>query len=277
MAKLFKRKVIAHQFGANYEGFYNSQSPFLQKKIKNTIEKTDYFIVEGDYTKKQLSFVKDYENKVVSIPNGLPQKVKSDIIKPKNISEPIVILYLSNMIEGKGFWDVLEAGNLLYNKYNKNIKLIFAGRFLEDLEDTLCKTSEEARDLFSKKLKEYNLSDKTVYYEGLYGAQKEEAFLNAHFFILPSYYINEGQPVSVLEAIAYGCVPIVTEYRLIPSMVNNENGFFVKPKSPEEIAEKILESDDAPGMYRKKSENGIAFYEQNFTAEKYVSQILKLF
>lgn len=277
LAKLFRRKVIGHQFGANYQSFYTSQSKEIQKRIKETLDLTDRFIVEGEYTKKQLYFVNDYLNKVIAIPNGLPQEIDQQNVAPKRISTPVQILYLSNMIEGKGYWDVLEAANILNNQYKIDLRLVFAGQFLADTNDEYTKSAEEAKRIFLQRLIDYGLEDKTVYYPGLYGTEKSINFLKAHFFILPSYYINEGQPVSVLEALAYGCVPIVTEYRLIPTMVNRDNGFFVDPKSPDQIAEKILYSLNNSADYCQKSENGILYYKNNFTVDRYVDQILQLF
>lgn len=279
LAKLFKRFIVAHQFGANYKNFYDSQSPFFQKIIRKTLTKTDYFIVEGDFTKKQMNFINNYQDKVISIPNGLPEKINTEKIFPKFIPEDncITILYLSNLIESKGFWDILEAGNILQNTLNYKIKLIFAGKFLEDKDDKIAKNSHEAKNIFFQKLKEYNLENCTQYFEGLYGEEKSKIFSESHFFVLPSYYCNEGQPVSVLEAIAYGCVPIVTNYRLIPMMVNTELGFFVNPKSPEEISEKIAWCVNHKEEYHIKSANAIHFFKNNFTADKYISQILNIF
>lgn len=277
LAKLFRRKVIGHQFGANYQAFYQSQSSALQKKIKETLELTDRFIVEGEYTKRQFAFLDDHENKVKAIPNGLPQEIVLENITPKKITSPVNILYLSNMIEGKGYWDVVEALNILQNKYHVSLQAVFAGQFLADTNDCLTQTPQEAKSLFFQKLKDYNLHDKTAYYPGLYGEEKKDNFNKANFFVLPSYYINEGQPVSVLEALAYGCVPIVTEYRLIPTMVNQDNGFFVDSKSPGQIAEKILYSLNNSVEYQQKSENGMRYFKDNFTADRYVDQILQIF
>lgn len=275
LAKLFNRKVIGHQFGANYEQFYSSQSTLFKNIIKKTIDKTDRFIVEGDFTKNQMRFVEDYKNKIFSIPNGLPENIDFKNIEPKLINEntPIKILYLSNLIESKGYWDVLEAINILKNQHNINIKAIFAGKFLGDIDDSITKNAEEAKSLFFTKLKDFQLQDTVEYYEGLYSEMKANAFLNANFFILPSYYRNEGQPVSVLEAIAYGCVPIVTEYRLIPMMVNESNGFYVEKKSPSAIAKTILWCMDNKDEYRKKSLNAINFFNNNFTADIYIDKL----
>lgn len=275
LAKWFKRKVIAHQFGANYEHFFSAQPERLKQRIISTLEKATFVVVEGDYTKKQFSFLNNFVTSVVSIPNGLPEKSEVKNIKPKTICQPVTLLYLSNLIEGKGFWDVLDAAHLL-NKQKIEIEVIFVGKFLADINDTICQTPDRAEALFFQRIKEYNLKNKVQYFSGLYGEQKAKVFQKANFFILPSYYVNEGQPASVLEAIAYGCVPIVTNYRLIPTMVNDSNGFFVEPKSPEQIASAVFESMNCPSLYHSKSAAAISFFNENFTAEKYVSKILNL-
>ena len=276
LAKFFNRKIIVHQFGANYTKFYNSQSERNKTKIKYTLQKANSIIVEGNFTKEQFSFLPNYQSKVISMNNGLPEKITNHEIAPKKLTSgaPTELLYLSNLIEGKGFWDVLEAVNILVNHHKQNVNAVFAGRFLEDVEDKRFATSAEARQYFDKFVKENHLQSRVTYVEGLYGAEKSKAFHKAHFFLLPTYYINEGQPVSILEALAYGCVPIVTPYRLIPDMVNSENGFFVNPQSPLDIVAVITLMIDNPEDYRARSAAGISSYKANFTAEKYVQKLL---
>lgn len=279
LAKFFGHKVIAHQFGANYDKFYDSQHSSLRQKIRDTFDKTDKLIVEGEYTKNHFQFLTNYKEKVTVIPNGLPENVDSKTITAKEIVayQPVKIIYLSNLIESKGYWDVLKAFNILVNRDHRNVEVIFSGRFLGDVEDEIFGSAEKAKESFFTYIKENKLSDKVQYFEGLYGENKAKAFREAHFFILPSYYINEGQPVSILESLAYGCVPIVTKHRLIPDMVNEENGFFVNPKSPEEIAKIINHTMNHPLEYSKYSANGIIFYLDNFTADKYFDQLIHLF
>lgn len=279
VAYLFGKKVIAHQFGANYSKFYSSQSQKVQEMIKNTFRKVECIIVEGDFTKQQFSFLPNYHNKVISIPNGLPEKIDMAAMIPKQIKkeEPVKLFYLSNLIEGKGYWDVLEAINILVNEYSQNVTAVFAGRILEDGEDEMFKSAREAKKSFFNFIKTNRLEGKVTYTEGLYGYEKARQFSENHFFLLPSYYINEGQPVSVLEALAYGCVPIVTNYRLIPAMVNADNGFFVEPKSPVQIADAVRNMINDPDEYHKKSREAISFYKKNFTADKYVEKLVNLF
>ncbi len=279
LSKLFGRKVIAHQFGSNYGQFYKEQPESLKQKIIATFNKTDKVIVEGDFTKNQFNFLKNYQEKVISIPNGLPEKIDSKNICAKTLDpqQPIQLLYLSNLIETKGYWDVLKAANLLVNRDRRNINIVFSGKFLGGLDDSLFSSPEEARKEFFSFIEENNLTDRIQYFEGLFGEEKSKTFSNSHFFLLPSYYVNEGQPVSIVEALAYGCVPIVTDYRLIPDMVNIENGFFVNPKSPEEIAVVINKMIENPSKYHQHSQAGINDYLDNFTAAKFIDKVLKLF
>lgn len=275
-AKFFGNKVIAHQFGSNYAEFYASQTPFFKSKIKKTLQKTDIIVVEGEFTKSQFDFLPNYHNKVLVLQNGLPQKVESTL-KPKTLSpEKIELIYLSNLIESKGYWDVLEAVNILVNKFKINVEIVFSGKFLESSDDKKFNNAIEAKKAFFEYIEEYNLQSNIIYFEGLYGEEKARHFAKANFFLLPSYYINEGQPVSVLEALAYGCVPIVTKYRLIPDMVNENNGFFVNPNSPIEIANIIKNISVLPDVYNKHSEAAIDFYLENFTANKYTSKLISL-
>ncbi|WP_420287178.1 glycosyltransferase [Flavobacterium psychrophilum] len=274
IAKLFGNKVIAHQFGANYAGFYQAQSHFIQNKIKKTLHKTDLIVVEGEFTKNQFSFLPNFENKVIVIQNGLPQKVASNIQPKKLNTEKVELIYLSNLIETKGYWDVLEAVNILVNDFKINTEIIFSGKFLESSDDSTFANAMLAKKAFFKFIKDNNLQDNVIHLDGIYGENKALEFAKAKFFILPSYYINEGQPVSVLEALAYGCVPIVTKYRLIPEMVNDKNGFFVNPKSPKEIANTIRKTIQEPEKYKQYSKGAIDFYLDNFTANKYTSKLI---
>ncbi|MBD8018756.1 glycosyltransferase family 4 protein [Kaistella pullorum] len=274
------RKIIAHQFGANYEQYYSEQTPARQKLINKTLLKTARVIVEGDFTKEQFSFLPGYEDKVAIVPNGLPEKIDSSSILPKQISakEPVEMFYISNMIESKGFWDVLKAFEILVDERKRNVKIAFSGKFYGATEDKTYQTPEDAKKAFLDRTEKYRKSGLLTYHaNGLYGSDKAEAFIKANFFLLPSYYINEGQPASVLEALAYGCVPITTRYRVIPMMVNEQNGAFVNPQSPIEIADAVEMFMDNPQKYQQHSEAAIRDYKEKFTAERYIEKLLTYF
>jgi glycosyltransferase involved in cell wall biosynthesis len=134
----------------------------------------------------------------------------------------------------------------------------------------------EAATAFKQYVVTHNLQEHITYHSGLMGDGKAHAFLNAHVFLLPSYFKFEGQPVSVLEAMAYGAVPVVTKYRMIPDMVTNEVGLFVEPKSPEQIAEKIIFLMKNPADYASYSQACVDRFLANYTLDRYCTNILQV-
>lgn len=271
--KLFRVKVICHQYGANYKQLLSSLRPKGFNRLIKMLEWVSAIIVEGQYMKEQYSFLCGYENKVRIIPNGLPH-VGPNALKPKEYDNttPFKLYYLSNLIWSKGYFDVLQAVNLLINKYNKNIECVFAGAFMSSIDDKWSGISN--KEDFDSYVREHHLEDKIKYYPGMYGDEKDKMFSKSHVFLLPTYYINEGQPISIIEAMAYGCVPIVTEYRHIPMMVNQTNGVFVDPENPELIATKICKLMEFPEVYKRKSEACIRDYLHKFSFDKFSSQVL---
>jgi len=279
LAVLFGCKVLIHQFGSNFGVFYAGLSPFFKYLVRSTFNKGEYIIVEGQVTKEQFLILKDYQRRVVTITNGLPERnLKIGLIGKEYIKEkPFRLIYLSYMIESKGYLDVLEAMNILINDSKRNVECVFAGMFQSSVDDEKFANENEAEKAFKTFIKQHNLTEKITYYGGLMGDEKAAAFNKVHVFLLPSYFKFEGQPVSVLEAMAYGAVPIVTHYRMIPDMVTPECGIFVESKSPKHIAAKIEYLMDNPEKYHNLSQSAKNRFQDNFTLDKYCNNILRLF
>lgn len=269
---LFHVKVVIHQFGADISG--TSSIHGLSKKWFNrTLRHISYILVEGEYIKKLFDEIPETAGKIRIIPNGLPLEGKNiGKCKIYDNNRPFQLFYLSNLIYSKGWFDVLQAVNLLVNEYHFDVRCTFAGRFLDSLDDE--KLGISSKQVFDDYVATHSLKEYIEYYVGLYGEEKDEYFSRSNVFLLPTYYINEGQPVSIIEAMAYGCVPIVTNYRHIPMMVNESNGIYVEPRSPESIAAAINYLIQNPQTYREKSKACIEDYQTNFTFAVYTSRIM---
>ncbi|WP_122502503.1 glycosyltransferase family 4 protein [Mycobacterium pseudokansasii] len=69
-------------------------------------------------------------------------------------------------------------------------------------------------------------------------AARDALLCNAHVFVLPSY--NEGLPVALLEAMAYGLVPVTTMVGSMGEVVSDGvDGLVVEPGSPGQIAKSL--------------------------------------
>ncbi|VBA61121.1 glycosyltransferase family 4 protein [Mycobacterium attenuatum] len=66
-------------------------------------------------------------------------------------------------------------------------------------------------------------------------AARDELLASAHVFVLPSY--NEGLPVALLEAMAYGLVPVTTMVGSMGEVISDRiDGLIVEPGCPGQIA-----------------------------------------
>lgn len=278
MAKVFGHSVLFQQFGAMFTSFYNSLSASNQKKLEYTYNAVDKIIVEGEFAKSQYPFIRD-QNKVVVVNNGLPELEQYFRKKEKQYhkGDSFRLFFMNNMIESKGYVDVLKAIDVLVNQRKYDIVCCFAGRFLKVPDDQYFSNTNEAQAWFEEFIEKHNLGDRVEYLSSVFGKEKAKIFSQSHVFLLPSYYIYEGQPTAILEAMSYGCVPIVTNYRLIPDMVDESCGIFVFPKSPKSIADAIETLINNPTYYNKLSTRSINKFNEKFTREKYSERMQMIF
>jgi glycosyltransferase involved in cell wall biosynthesis len=70
--------------------------------------------------------------------------------------------------------------------------------------------------------------------------QKKQELRTADVFCFPTYFAAEGQPASLIEALAFGLPVVTTRWRGIPAMLPDDYPGLVDIKSPSQIAEKLL-------------------------------------
>jgi glycosyltransferase involved in cell wall biosynthesis len=103
--------------------------------------------------------------------------------------------------------------------------------------------------------------------------------LQAHdALLLVSDY--EGLPITVLEAMAAGCVPVVTALRSgIPELVRNgENGFTVEVGDIEAFAERLSTLQREPRLRERLSARAFeTLHEDGFTLDAMTERYLDLF
>jgi glycosyltransferase involved in cell wall biosynthesis len=275
-SKLFGRKVIVHLKGGNYGNFFAKQSKAFKAIIRWTLRKTDRILVLGEKLRAMYDFEPALKDKIYVVENGLPFE-PVQVTKEKRIieNEPINLLFLSNLIESKGYLDLIEALKILQEKYEFNdIRCHFAGEFMLNDDDHHVTSLEQAKTAFFTKIESYNLGDSVIYYGTVDGVAKEKLLKLAHVFVLPTNYNNEGQPVSIIEALAYATPVIATDYRAISDMlIDGETGFFVKYGDPEDLASRIKRTIENAEDFSAMSRNARALYESKFTTEEHLSRI----
>lgn len=279
ISKLFGCKVIGHIHGGNYDGFYHKQNALFQTLIRKMLIKMDAVIVLSENMKKMLDFTPEIQAKIKVINNGLPFNFEGNLLNnkylPLNNQEPIKILFLSNLIESKGYLDVLEATEMLVNRYEYNVQMDFCGEFVHYNDARRFHKMIDAKSYFFDFIQKNKLQNHVNYHGVVTGEKKKQLLEEAHFFILPTNYINEGQPISIIEAMAYRCVVIATNYRGISEMItSNESGIYVDFGSPESITSEIQKLIKNPSEFQRISEGGHQVFQETFTKEKHLKALI---
>jgi glycosyltransferase involved in cell wall biosynthesis len=147
---------------------------------------------------------------------------------------PVRVLYLSMMAHEKGFNTLADAYLALRVPSRENVKIDFAGMF---------RSTAEERAFLHKIAGVEGMN-----YVGVVDdAQKAQLFSQAHVFCLPTAVL-EGQPISILEAYASGCVVVTTGLGGAADIFKDDvNGFQIQPRSPESVAAVLDGITAAPG------------------------------
>ncbi|HXA01674.1 MAG TPA: glycosyltransferase family 4 protein [Cytophagaceae bacterium] len=174
------------------------------------------------------------------------------------------ILYISNLIKEKGILDVLQSLILLKEK-----GIPFQAEIAGSIEKSI------EKEFYEKIL---SLRDHVIYHKEAKGEVKKELLLNANVFILPTYYSMEGQPISILEAMASGNAVICTGLPGITDIINERNAIFVERQNPTQIAEKLEYLAINLPQLKEYGEYNAAFAKEKFRLDIFgekIYQILK--
>lgn len=209
--------------------------------------------------------------KVFFCANGIPEELNIDLEKinqEKNKKAVPEILFLSNMMKGKGVFVLLEACKILHEK-KLLFKMIFIGGWLDI-------TEKEFFDFVNA----YNLQS-CVSYEGKkYGDEKTKFFESVDIFVFPTYYHNEAFPLVNLEAMQFGLPIISTNEGGIPDEIkNNVTGLLVEKQNPTQLAEKIELLLNNEPLRKQMGYEGRKRFEELFTLnifEKNLCNILEM-
>jgi glycosyltransferase involved in cell wall biosynthesis len=262
LCKFLRKPYIIHVHG-NYLGLEYQSLKGLKKKIF-------YFLISSASRGIVLSeslranFIGLLSNDRVFVVENFAGNELYDKFNPSlREKEKPVILFLSNLIAQKGIIDVLDAFIIL-KKANVNFKAYIAGKIEQEFES-----------IINEKLQ--ILGDFVEYKGIIYGEQKYQLLNKSNIFILPTYYKMEGQPISILEAMAMGNIIITTKHAGIPDVVSTKNGYFVEKKNPEDIARTLTDiAKDIQRQIENFESFNISYSKNNFTEELFSEKIIKI-
>ena len=197
------------------------------------------------------------------IPLGIPDENIEKKRKVTNQENPLNILFVGLLNSTKGEGYLLEAINQLKTR-GINTKLRIAGKF----------ESEDYKDLFFSKIKEYGL-EKNIIYKGIVtGKEKENLFLKSDILCFPSFFSSESFGMVLLEAMMYQMPIIATRWRGIQSIVEEErNGYLVPIKDSHSLAKSIEKLHYDRALLKKMAENSRMIFKEKYELSNYINSM----
>lgn len=198
-------------------------------------------------TEKEANSSKHFNKNFFVLGNGISVYEKANFKDVKK-SDKFKFIFIGRFdIKVKGIDILLKACN--FNKdFMRNNKIV--------LEIYGKNTSKgNGKKYIEKYIKNHDIGDIVSLNPGIYDAQKVNKILESDIFIQTSR--NEGQPLSVLEALGYGKPVIVTPGTSFAETVEREKMGWKAEQNYQSVALKMQEA------YKYFKENGAEIYSKN--------------
>ena len=259
LSTLLNKELIIHVHGNFLGKQYDELKGFKKKFFYYLISKFTKGIVLSESLKNNLLPFLD-TSKIFIVENFAEDFLFKDL--KKDINKNLQIVYLSNLMEEKGILYLLDALAVLEER-NIIYKAKIAGNIDESLKEKI--------------VTKINKLENTSYLGIVYKKEKKELLEWSNIFVLPTFYKMEGQPISILEALATKNVVIATNHAGIKDVItSNVNGYLVKPKSVESIVEPLLFLKENRDKIKEIAELNFEYFKNNFTVQKFKNKIIEI-
>lgn len=253
-ASVFGKMIVIHQHGGNFPAFYEEDlSEKGRRHVKKILSMGDAFLVLGTAWKDFFGGIIGRE-RITVLPDAIQMPERSE--KRRGVHR---ILFLGRLCREKGIGELLSVMPGLREQY-PDVQL-FLGGVWEDEE---------------LKKQALSMRECVTYLGWISGDTKQKYLRECDIFVMPSYF--EGQSVSILEAMAYGCGIAASDTGGIPDMiVDGETGLLVPPRDADALEKAIGRLLEDDGLCRKLGEKARHKAEAEFSMENNIERLLAVY
>jgi glycosyltransferase involved in cell wall biosynthesis len=257
----FFRKIIFHTHAVGVGAWLDEKArPWERAVSRRLLGRADLNIVLSEYYRADV--MKLSPRRIEVVPIGIPDPCPDfkDTVLPRRLARITVrrklvakekvseeewarageaprefrVLYVSMCLREKGLFDVVEAVARLQQKLRSEesplqLRFHVVGKFYIEAE----------RDEFDRRIAKQDLQEDgepVVKYHGFVDTQTKYRHLReSDCFCFPTYYQVEGQPASLVEAIAFGLPIVTTRWRAVPELFAKDYPGLVDIQSPGQI------------------------------------------
>ena len=241
--------------------FYRPLLNWMLKKADVIIGSSTKYIEESEQLKK-------FKNKCVPIPYGIKKenlKINEEKIKEikKKFENKKIIFSLGRFIYYKGFEYLIESSKYLPDDY----VIVIGGE-------------GKLKEKYEKLIMNNNLLNKVFLIGKIPQTHLGSYYKACDLFCLPSIEKSEAFGLVIVEAMSFGKPVVATNIKGSGVSWVNQNGVTglnVEPKNPKALADAIRFICENPEIYIKMSKNALKRFEEEFTVEKEILKILKIY
>lgn len=245
LPRLMGKKVVVTVHGLDHkrQKWGKFASAYILRGEKAAVRHAHSIIVLN--TSMQEYFLREYGRDTVLIPNGVePAEIRParEIIEQFGLVSRGYILFVGRLDPGKGIHYLIDA----YRKLHTDKKLVIVGGS-SDTDDYVKQLHEMAGDTPS-----------IIFTGFLQGPVLEELYSNAHLYVLPSDH--EGMPLSLLEAMNYGCCCVTSDIRECTAVMNGCGLTFPRGNAEalRETLQNLCDHPDQAEAYRSEAREVIS-------------------
>ena len=258
-ARLLRKRMIIHLHGGEF--LMHKEAPLWLRYVLR-------LSLEGKYPKVVLSPVEAEALKHrFSISNAFVLENCVELGGARGFNRtylgnhPLSVLFMGRITVDKGIESIFEAFKRLKEK-GIEFKFIMAGKGREERVYV-----ERFRGL---------LGEGFDYRGAVSGDEKAGLLKECDVFLLPSLF--EGLPMALIESMAFGLVPIVTNVGSIRRVVTSGiNGIIVNRDSSEEIVWAIKRLSQDREYLAKLGRNAREYIFRNYNPEAYIAKLNEIY
>ena len=267
-ARVLRRKVVIHLHGGYFGKFYRETSPLMRSIIRYALEKSCCTIVLGKRVADAFDGIMPRE-RIRVVPNGIPDAFAGKLpkgLKDAEMQVP-VLLYLSTLVEEKGFLDLIRALPKVIERVG-NVRAIFAGEWF----------SQHDREAASQLIDSLGLRQVVEFVGAVGPNQKQKLLRSAATLVFPTAYRYEGHPYVVLEAMAAGLPVISTNIACIPETVRDGvEGYLIDAGDTEALADRIGRLIANTCLRKRMGQASRQRFLEEFTYERFAESMRGVF
>lgn len=208
IARVARVAVVAHVHGGHFDVFYANSPRPVKRAIRSLLAHSGVVIALGDSWSQRLTAIEPSAD-VIVMPN--PARPGEAVAQPAG-RDPVEVLFVGRLEDAKGVWDLLAAWHDMQQRIDRPARLTLVG------EGDLERARLTIRDL--------GVAETVTVTGWLDPAEVQVLLRHSHVLVLPSFI--EGQPMSILEAMANGLCVIASSVGGIPDLLGDSAGVLLQ-------------------------------------------------